>query len=163
MDSNKVGQQFKSFNFRSWKDPTFPLLSSFFSFLCCQCSCEFWCRSRRTHFVLHLPRKTSCFFKLAYSMSSIPLYVTRGTCFLLQYAIFYSELLNFRVVLRGVTKLSMFSLLQAASKARERNPGKSDHRYIQFNRFLVSSCCLLVNSFDQRKFRIMCFFSRKIE
>lgn len=65
-------------------------------------------------------------------MSSIPLYVTRGTCFLLQYAMFYSELLNFRVVLRGVTKLSMFSLLQAASKARERNPGKSDHRYIQF-------------------------------
>ena len=132
----------------------FPLLPMFLWVLC---------RSRRTHFVLHFPRKTSCFFKLAYSMSSIPLYVTRGTCFLLQYAIFYSELLNFRVVLRGVTKLSMFSLLQAASKARERNPGKSDHRYIQFNRFLVSSCCLLVNSFDQRKFRIMCFFSRKIE
>ena len=58
-------------------------------------------------------------------------------------------------------KAVMFSLLQAASKARERNPGK-DHRYI-FNRFLFSSWCLLVNLVDLRKFRIMCFFSRKIE
>ena len=41
-------------------------------------------------------------------MSSIPLYVMRGTCFLLQYAIFYCVLFSFRVFLRGVTKLLCF-------------------------------------------------------
>lgn len=157
----------KSFNFRSCQYWTFLLLSWVFSFRCWQCSCEFCCRSMRTHIVLHFPPKTSCFFKLAYSMNSIPLYVTRGTCFLLQYAIFYCVLFIFRVVL-GLcfvnlyfNKAFVFSLLQAASKARERNPGKN-HRY-NFSRFSFSSWGLLVNSADLRKFRIICFFSRKME
>lgn len=58
----------------------------FISFRCWQCSCEFCCRSRRTYLVLHFPPKTSCFFKLAYSMNSIPLYVMPGTCF---FVVFY--------------------------------------------------------------------------
>ena len=94
-------------------------------------------------------------------MISIPLYAMRRTCFLLQYIQYFVVLFSFRVVL-GVwgNEALMFSLLQAASKARERNPGKN-HRYI-FNRLLFSSWRLLVHSVDQRKCRIICFFWRKI-